>query len=100
MISLCVGRWVGGSCPSLCMGCVAFHVCVCMYACGSMDAADKPTIPSTVGEEKLYNPFMRVHEASVQAFTGLDIAALGGPHAEAAGVAVMGTVRAKKNSFK
>lgn len=67
---------------------------------GSMDAADKPTIPSTVGEEKLHNPFMRVHEPTVQGFTGLDVAALGGPLSEAAGVAVMGVVRAKKNSFK
>jgi hypothetical protein len=65
-----------------------------------MDAADKPTIPSTVGEEKRHNPFMRVHEPTVQAFAGVDIAALGGPLSEAAGVAVMGVVRSKKNAFK
>lgn len=30
----------------------------------------KPTVPSTIGEEKLYNPFMRVTELAVQNHTG------------------------------
>ena len=28
------------------------------------------TIPSTIGDELKFNPFMRTHQASVQAFTG------------------------------
>lgn len=30
--------------------------------------ANEPTVPSTIAEEKLINPFMRVQEASVQQF--------------------------------
>ncbi|XP_008551511.1 hydroxyacylglutathione hydrolase, mitochondrial [Microplitis demolitor] len=30
----------------------------------------KPTVPSTIGDEKKFNPFMRVHESSVKDFTG------------------------------
>lgn len=30
--------------------------------------ANEPTVPSTIAEEKLINPFMRVHESSVQQF--------------------------------
>lgn len=29
-------------------------------------AAGEPTVPSTIGEEKTYNPFMRVNVESVQ----------------------------------
>lgn len=28
-----------------------------------------PTVPSTIGDEKMINPFMRVHEKSVQSHT-------------------------------
>lgn len=30
--------------------------------------ANEPTVPSTIAEEKLINPFMRVHESAVQSF--------------------------------
>lgn len=33
-------------------------------------AAGKPTVPSTVGEELLFNPFMRVGQPSVQSHVG------------------------------
>ncbi|XP_023472456.2 hydroxyacylglutathione hydrolase-like protein isoform X1 [Equus caballus] len=34
------------------------------------DEDDVPTVPSTLGEELLYNPFLRVAEESVRKFTG------------------------------
>ena len=42
-----------------------------MYACVCcvMHAAGLPTVPSTIAEERATNPFMRVHEAAVQAYT-------------------------------
>lgn len=33
-------------------------------------AAKEPTVPSTIGDEKTFNPFMRVHEDCVQKHTG------------------------------
>lgn len=33
-------------------------------------ASQDPTVPSTIGEEKTWNPFMRVHEETVQKHTG------------------------------
>ena len=33
-------------------------------------ASGEPTVPSTIADEKTFNPFMRVHEASVQKHTG------------------------------
>lgn len=45
-----------------------------------------PTIPSTLGEERAYNPFMRVREAALQRATG-----------EAEPLAVMAKLRALKN---
>ena len=78
------------------------NTCVALRGCvvDSMDSASKPTVPSTVGDEKRINPFMRVHAAAVQAFAGVDVAATGGADTEASGAAVIGAVRAKKNAFK
>ena len=48
------------------------------------------TVPSTIGEELTYNPFMRVGESEVQEYAGT------------AGdkVATMGVIRTKKDAFK
>ncbi|XP_059622756.1 hydroxyacylglutathione hydrolase, mitochondrial [Phlebotomus argentipes] len=51
--------------------------------------AKLPSVPSSIGEEKTFNPFMRVNEKSVQ------------EHAKASdGVATMGFLRREKDSFK
>lgn len=50
--------------------------------------AKEPTVPSTIGEEKLFNPFMRVDEASVQEHVG--------KHDP---VMVMESLRNEKNNF-
>lgn len=49
----------------------------------------EPTVPSTIGEEKLINPFMRVHESAVQQHAGQNEA-----------VATMGFIRREKDNFK
>ncbi|XP_049799639.1 LOW QUALITY PROTEIN: hydroxyacylglutathione hydrolase, mitochondrial [Schistocerca nitens] len=49
----------------------------------------EPTVPSTIGEEKRINPFMRVHESSVQKHAGLSEA-----------IATMGAIRKEKDSFR
>ncbi|XP_011407369.2 PREDICTED: hydroxyacylglutathione hydrolase, mitochondrial-like [Amphimedon queenslandica] len=50
--------------------------------------AGEPTVPSTIGEELTYNPFMRVREASVQA------------HAKATDpISTMAYLRKEKDSF-
>jgi len=50
---------------------------------------NEPTVPSTIAEEKMYNPFMRVREASVQ------------HHAcETDPIATMGVIRKEKDGFK
>ena len=51
--------------------------------------AKEPTVPSTIGEEKLINPFMRVNEKSVQSHAG-----------QSDGIATMGTIRREKDNFK
>lgn len=51
-------------------------------------AAREPTVPSTIAEEKTFNPFMRVHEASVQKHTGAQDP-----------VKVMENLRNEKNNF-
>lgn len=53
-------------------------------------AVPEPTVPSTIGEEKLINPFMRVNFDKVQL------------HANTAndGIATMGSLRTEKDSFK
>jgi len=53
-------------------------------------AESVPTVPSTVGQEKLYNPFMRVGEATVQ------------QHVKQVGdaVATMAALRNEKNNFR
>ncbi|XP_071963967.1 hydroxyacylglutathione hydrolase, mitochondrial-like isoform X2 [Antedon mediterranea] len=50
---------------------------------------DTPTIPSTIGEEKKYNPFMRVRVKSVQDHVG-----------QSEGIATMGALRTEKDGFK
>lgn len=45
-------------------------------------------VPSTIGEEKLINPFMRVLQPSVQRFAGTTD-----------GVATMAFIRSAKDSF-
>lgn len=52
-------------------------------------AANEPTVPSTIGEEKRFNPFVRVNEASVQAHTGT----------AGDGIATMGALRKEKDNF-
>jgi len=48
-----------------------------------------PTIPSTIGEEKMYNPFMRTHETTIQQhFQLTDV------------VEVMSALRRDKDNFK
>ncbi|XP_075973804.1 hydroxyacylglutathione hydrolase tenzing norgay isoform X2 [Anticarsia gemmatalis] len=49
----------------------------------------KPTVPSTIREEKLYNPFMRVETAAVKAHAGKECA-----------VATMQRIRQEKDNFK
>lgn len=49
-----------------------------------------PTVPSTIGEEKLINPFMRVNVASVQKFA----------NAEGNAVETMRSIRKVKDDFK
>lgn len=46
-------------------------------------------IPSTIGEEKLINPFMRVQQSSVQQHAGTND-----------GIATMAAIRKEKDSFK
>ncbi|XP_046855123.1 hydroxyacylglutathione hydrolase, mitochondrial-like isoform X2 [Xenia sp. Carnegie-2017] len=57
--------------------------------CKEQRQKNDPTIPSTIGEEKQYNPFMRVREASIHEFCGTS-----NP------VNAMGILREKKNKFK
>jgi hydroxyacylglutathione hydrolase len=52
----------------------------------------EPTVPSTLGEERATNPFLRVDEGAVRAFAGL------GP--EASGDEVFARVRAAKDTFR
>uniref|UniRef100_A0A1L8E5L7 hydroxyacylglutathione hydrolase n=2 Tax=Nyssomyia neivai TaxID=330878 RepID=A0A1L8E5L7_9DIPT len=51
--------------------------------------AKLPTVPSSIGEEKTFNPFMRVNEKSVQGHAGASD-----------GVTTMGFLRREKDSFK
>lgn len=46
-------------------------------------------MPSTIGDEKLINPFMRVNEPSVQQHTG-----------KTDGISVMAAIRKEKDNFK
>jgi hydroxyacylglutathione hydrolase len=56
----------------------------------SKRASGEPTVPSTIADEKLINPFMRVHCESVQKFAN----ALGNP------IETMTFIRKIKDSFK
>jgi len=49
----------------------------------------KPTVPSTISEEMLINPFMRVGQSSVQAHVG-----------QSDPVETMRALRAEKDNFK
>lgn len=51
-----------------------------------------PTVPSTLGDERATNPFVRVLEPTVAAFAGLTPGA--------SGPSVLGAVRAAKNAFR
>ncbi|XP_017080139.1 hydroxyacylglutathione hydrolase, mitochondrial isoform X3 [Drosophila eugracilis] len=53
-------------------------------------AAQDPTVPSTIGEEKSWNPFMRVHEATVQKHAG----------GATDPIITMGKLRKEKDTFK
>ncbi|XP_031641216.1 hydroxyacylglutathione hydrolase, mitochondrial isoform X2 [Contarinia nasturtii] len=48
-----------------------------------------PTVPSTIGEEKLINPFMRVNQVSVQQHTG-----------KTDEISTMAAIRKEKDNFK
>ncbi|XP_059471987.1 hydroxyacylglutathione hydrolase, mitochondrial isoform X2 [Neocloeon triangulifer] len=50
---------------------------------------NEPTVPSTIGEEKKINPFMRVTEDSVQQHAG-----------QADPISTMGAIRQEKDNFK
>ena len=52
-------------------------------------ADGRSTVPSTIGEERTYNPFMRLDEPTVQATTGAHDP-----------VAVMSALRERKNGFR
>lgn len=60
-----------------------------LYWAIEQQRAEKPTIPSTIADELATNPFMRVHEASVQRFVG----------GATDPVAVMGLLRSAKDKF-
>ncbi|KAF9800927.1 hypothetical protein SFRURICE_010475 [Spodoptera frugiperda] len=49
----------------------------------------KPTVPSTIGEEKTYNPFMRVYEAEIMQHAGAQNA-----------IQAMKNIRLEKDSFQ
>ncbi|XP_034480444.1 hydroxyacylglutathione hydrolase, mitochondrial isoform X2 [Drosophila innubila] len=53
-------------------------------------ASKDPTVPSTIGEEKSWNPFMRVNETTVQKHAG----------GEANPIVTMGALRKEKDNFK
>ncbi|XP_023180146.2 hydroxyacylglutathione hydrolase, mitochondrial isoform X2 [Drosophila hydei] len=53
-------------------------------------ATKDPTVPSTIGEEKLWNPFMRVHESTVQDHAGI----------KANPISTMEALRKEKDNFK
>lgn len=54
-------------------------------------AAGRPTIPSSIGEEKAYNPFMRVDKPNIQQ-------TVGAPPGD--GIQAMHILRERKNAFK
>ncbi|KAG8224909.1 hypothetical protein J437_LFUL006267 [Ladona fulva] len=55
----------------------------------SKRSKEEPTVPSTIGEEKLINPFMRVHEPAVQQHAG-----------QSDPIATMGFIRTEKDTFR
>ncbi|XP_055856595.1 hydroxyacylglutathione hydrolase, mitochondrial isoform X1 [Episyrphus balteatus] len=57
--------------------------------CKLRRAESSPTVPSTIGEEKLWNPFMRVHKETVQKHAG-----------EKEPIPTMRSLRKEKDTFK
>lgn len=51
--------------------------------------ANEPTVPSSIGEELKFNPFMRVHEENVKKYTR-----------KSDPIDVMGALRQDKDKFK
>lgn len=60
-----------------------------MKECQELREKNQPTIPSTIGEELTYNPFMRTHVKSVMEKVG-----------KTDPVEVMHALRTMKNNFK
>ena len=58
---------------------------------GPLRAQNKPTIPSTMGEERAANPFLRADDPALAAAVGLPDA----PPAE-----VFGEIRRRKDNFR
>lgn len=54
-------------------------------------AKDQPTVPSTIGDEKMSNPFMRTSDSGIAKTLGL---------ANASSTEIMKVLREKKNSFR
>ena len=61
-----------------------------MVAVNAARAAGKPTVPSTLGEEKMTNPFLRPYSAEIRKSLGM---------ATDSTVAVFGEIRERKNNF-
>jgi hydroxyacylglutathione hydrolase len=61
-----------------------------MVAVNAARAAGKPTVPSTLGEEKLTNPFLRPYSAEIRKSLGMETDST---------VAVFGEIRERKNNF-
>lgn len=55
----------------------------------TLRAKNEPTVPSTIGDEKTFNPFMRVGEETVQNHAG-----------QSDPIATMGFIRTEKDNFK
>jgi hydroxyacylglutathione hydrolase len=61
-----------------------------MVAVNAARAAGKPTVPSTLGDEKAANPFLRPGSAEIRKTLGME---------QAGDVAVFGEIRLRKDSF-
>lgn len=61
-----------------------------MVSVNAARAAGKPTVPGSLGEEKLTNPFLRPYSAEIRKSLGMETAST---------VAVFGEIRERKNNF-
>ncbi|MDB5735978.1 MAG: Hydroxyacylglutathione hydrolase [Alphaproteobacteria bacterium] len=61
-----------------------------MISVNAARAAGKPTVPGSLGEEKLTNPFLRPYSAEIRKSLGMETAST---------VAVFGEIRERKNNF-